>query len=97
MEIKHGYFGKFMTDDMNIPENFKLWQIKTPLFLHYSPVDRLVSPKDVNQLIPLLNNTQVYVQNIDEKDFNHIDFLWGVDAASIIYTKILKFFSMHDK
>lgn len=92
--MHYGYFGKYMRGT-EIPPDFELWRITTPLTLHYSLVDRLVSPIDVKRLSLKLKSV-AYVQMIDEKEFNHIDFIWGIDSARLIYSNILKFFDMYE-
>lgn len=89
-EIKYGFFGRYMNDD-NVPSNFDLSKITTPLTLHYSPKDRFTNQDDIDRLIPQLNNSLVHVQRVDE--FNHVDFIMGNNAASIVFSDILQFFS----
>lgn len=79
-------------EDENIPSNFELSKITTPLILHYSPLDRFTNQADIDRLIPQLNNSLIYVQRVDE--FNHIDFVMGNDAANIVFPEILQFFNM---
>lgn len=94
LEIRYGYFGKYMKGS-EIPSDFELWRITTPISIHFSPADSLVSPLDVQRLIPKLNNSLAYVQNVNEKEFNHIDFLWGIDSAALVYSKIIWFFEKY--
>lgn len=89
-EIKYGFFGKYMKDDQ-IPADFDLSKITTPLSFHYSPTDRFTNNADIERLIPKLNNSLVYIQKLCS--FNHIDFATGIQAASVIYTKIMSFFN----
>lgn len=94
LEIQYGYFGKYMVGS-EIPSDFDLSKITTPISLHFSPTDKLVSPFDIQMLIPKLSNSHVYVHNINDKEFNHVDYLWGIDAASLIYSKIIQFFKKY--
>ncbi|XP_055325866.1 lipase 3-like [Sitodiplosis mosellana] len=91
LEIRYGYFGKYM-EGMEVPSDFELWRITTPISLHFSPADKLATWHDVQRLIPQLSNSLAYTQIINEKDFNHVDFIWGIDSASLIYPKIKWFF-----
>lgn len=93
MEMRHGYFGKYMRNS-EIPSDFELWRITTPLTLHYSHFDPFVSPIDVQRLISKLNSVE-FVQVIDGMEFNHIDFVWGVDSAKLIYSQIIQFFETY--
>lgn len=90
-EIRYGYFGKYMKGT-KIPPDFELSKITAPLSIHFSPADKLVSILDVQRLIPKLNNSLAYIQNVNEIEFNHIDFIFGIDSASLIYSKIIRFF-----
>lgn len=89
-ELKYGYFGKYMHNSQ-IPSDFELWRITVPISLHFSPHDRFTNQADVDRLIPLLNNSLVYTQTMQE--FNHGDFVNGIHAASLIFSEILNFFN----
>ncbi|XP_055307113.1 lipase 3-like [Sitodiplosis mosellana] len=93
-EVNYGFFGKYM-DGSKIPDDFNLSRIDVPISLHYSPIDKFTNPKDVSRLISKLNHTLAFVQTVDSPQFNHIDFVWGKHAASIVYSKILEFFSKY--
>lgn len=93
-EINYGFFGKYMNTS-RIPDDFDLSRIKVPLSLHYSPIDKFTNRKDVNRLILKLNHTLAFVQTVESPQFNHMDFVWGKHAASIVYSKILDFFAKY--
>lgn len=79
--------------DSQIPPDFDLSQITVPISLHFSPVDRFTNPADIDRLIPLLNNSLVFTQTVHE--FNHVDFVNGIHAASLVYSEILRIFDEH--
>ncbi len=57
-----------------------------PVSVYWGGQDWLADPSDVMQLLPLLNN----VGNIVElKDYDHLDFIWGLDAAKRVYQPII--------
>lgn len=91
-EIKFGFFGKYMRG-FRRPQDFPLSKITAPLSLHYSTADKLADATDVEVLIPKLKSI-IFIQRIDDK-FNHIDFVWGMNTASLIYSKILNIFQGH--
>lgn len=93
-EIQHGFFGKYM-DGFKIPNDFQLARITAPISLHYSTSDILAAAAGTKRLIPKLKNSQIYAQAITRPKFNHIDFVWGMHSASLIYTKILQFFDKY--
>lgn len=92
-EVKYGFFGNYMEGKV-VPKNFDLSRITAPLTLHWSPVDTFTNPKDVRRLISELRSV-AYVQQVQLRPFAHMDFLWGINAASHIYSKVLQFFRMH--
>lgn len=92
-EIKMGYFGKYKDGVESRHGDFDVSKITAPISIHYSTHDRLADPTDVEKLIPKLPNV-VSVQRIDEL-FNHIDFVWGIHSASLIYSKILNIFQKY--
>ena len=51
--------------------------------------DWLSNPIDVARLLPMLNSTGklFYHKNIDY--YNHLDFIWGIDAATVVYSDII--------
>lgn len=94
-EIDHAYFGR-RQKGLSVPPDFQLHQISAPMSLHYSPVDTFTNPKDVNRLISKLNGSRdLYIQTVDQKPFNHLDFVWGIHANDLVYSEVLKFFKKH--
>lgn len=89
-EVKMGYFGKYRDGSESQQREFDLSKITVPISIHYSNYDRLADVTDVQKLLSKLKNV-VFVQRISEL-FNHVDFVWGINSASLIYSKILKIF-----
>lgn len=89
-EVEYGYFGPYKTGP-EIPRDFNFSQITVPLSIHYSPVDTFTNTVDVDRLTSQISSIKL-VQVIDESEFNHVDFMWGVNAASLVYSNITKFF-----
>lgn len=85
-EIQLGYFGKYRDGSELRHGDFDLSKITTPISIHYSIYDRLADATDVEKLIHKLPNV-VHVQRINEL-FNHVDFVWGIRSAKLIYSKI---------
>lgn len=80
-----------------IPEDFPLFQITAPISMHYSTYDPFTDPIDVNRLIAKLRHavSDLHVQKISDVVFNHADFTYGIHAADLVYSDILKFFAKH--
>ncbi|KAF7623626.1 Metalloendopeptidase [Meloidogyne graminicola] len=73
----------------NIPPIYNLNKINVPIYLYYSDKDWLATTKDIENTI---------FQKIPKKfikvakklpNFNHFDFLWGLDAPDKIYNEII--------
>ena len=61
-----------------------------PTALFTGGQDWLADPQDVAGLIPKINSTGkvFYRKNIDKYD--HLDFIWGMDAATLVYHEIVE-------
>nr|CAD2209510.1 unnamed protein product [Meloidogyne enterolobii] len=75
----------------NTPPLYNLTNIANiPIYLYYSEADWLATKKDVEETIL----QQIPQENIklakELPNFNHLDFIWGQDAAKEIYEKIIK-------
>ena len=60
-----------------------------PVALFTGSDDWLADPKDVAGLIPKLPNIACHT-NIDYYD--HLDFIWGIDAHKVVYQDIIHLF-----
>lgn len=58
-----------------------------PVALYWAQNDWLADPTDVKALLPLLPN-KLYNNYIENWD--HLDFIWGMDAAKIVYDDIIR-------
>ena len=67
--------------------NLTTLNVRTALFT--GGQDWLADPQDVKGLIPKINSTGkvFYHKNIDVYD--HLDFIWGLDAATLVYHDII--------
>nr|XP_012138725.1 PREDICTED: lipase 3-like [Megachile rotundata] len=73
--------------DLSKIETRNLSKIETPVTLIYGENDWLATPSDVERLHKELPNSTIY--KVPFSSFNHIDFLWAVDARKLVYNKIL--------
>ncbi|CAH0663946.1 unnamed protein product [Spodoptera exigua] len=97
-EIKQN--GKFQQFDFGPEDNLKVYgtatppeyalhKITLPIALFSSENDWLAGDVDVaNLYVKLVNPIEHYI--VPLKEFNHIDFLWAVDAPTLVYTKLLE-------
>lgn len=61
--------------------------MKIPIALYYSDNDSILPPADVLRLAPLLK-TLIELYRVPNDEFNHLDFVSGVDARKILYEKV---------
>ncbi|XP_043791676.1 lipase 3-like [Apis laboriosa] len=94
--ILSGSFRKFnygATENLKIygstqPPKYDLEKVKTPIVIFYSENDFLTDPTDVKKLIDRLPNI-IEIKKIEYAKFNHIDYLWGRDARTLLYDTVL--------
>lgn len=78
----------------NTPPSYNVSSIAVPTALFYGGNDWLADLKDVNILIPKLNNL-VYKKYIEAWD--HMGFIAGNDAPSLVYDNILKLLAKYSR
>ncbi|KAI4495300.1 hypothetical protein M0804_001501 [Polistes exclamans] len=92
--------GKFQQFDYGLEQNLKIYnsveppnydtsKISVPIILYYANNDWCASVKDVQRLSSELNNV-IDLYKIPYTQFNHVDFLWAIQAPKLVYSKILR-------
>ncbi|CAD5222749.1 unnamed protein product [Bursaphelenchus okinawaensis] len=72
------------------PPEYDLSQIRTPTYLYYSPADWIADDTDVKVAI-LDKMKPEYLKRIKPmENFNHFDFIWGLNAKTQVYDEIIK-------
>lgn len=69
------------------PPLYNATAMTVPVALYWAQNDWLADPTDVRALLPLLPN-KLYDKYIPKWD--HMDFLWGLDAPRVVYYDIIK-------
>lgn len=64
--------------------------METPVAIFSGSHDWLATPQDINTSIRPVLKSIVYDENLQQ--WNHLDFVWGEDAAKRVYKKIVKMF-----
>lgn len=75
----------------NTPPSYNLENISAPVVMFYAQNDWLAGYQDVKKLytnIPAQAAQGLYKVELDE--FNHVDFLWGIDASELVYKKMFE-------
>lgn len=68
---------------------YDLANVQAPVVLHYSLNDWLADERDVQRLVSELGNVKA-VHLVEDRLFNHFDFLWGLDARRLVYERVVK-------
>lgn len=89
-ELVRQYFGPMMdVNDIEPPSDFPLQNINIPIAVFYSPTDPHTDPEDINMLQASLTNVKgLHIEQVPE--FDHIDFVWGINAWDLVYRKIIE-------
>ncbi|XP_012566664.2 gastric triacylglycerol lipase isoform X1 [Hydra vulgaris] len=84
----YGKSGNIKRYNQEFAPLYNISKVKVPVALFTGTNDWLSDPTDVNtNLRPFLPNI-VFSKNIDA--WNHVDFIWGIDANKMIYEDIIK-------
>ncbi|KAL6267748.1 hypothetical protein P5V15_000819 [Pogonomyrmex californicus] len=70
------------------PPKYALERVKVPVVIFYSENDFLTHHTDVQKLVDNLPNV-IQTEKITYEKFNHIDYLWGRDARTILYNSVV--------
>ncbi|XP_064104186.1 lipase lipl-1-like [Macrobrachium nipponense] len=101
-EVRSGYFRKFdfgtkgneeaygQTD----PPIYHLERATPPVALFWSKNDWLASPADVLHLLAKLPHV-VHIAKIEDDHFTHLDFIWALQADTLLYYPILDLLSQY--
>ncbi|XP_047987534.1 lipase 3-like [Leguminivora glycinivorella] len=71
------------------PPPYDLSNIRTPVFLHYADNDWLSTPNDVDKLLREVKSA-VGKYKVPLPKFNHLDFVFAMDAKKLIYDRVMK-------
>lgn len=72
------------------PPEYDLSQVTLPISLFWAQNDLLSSEKDVMKLYERLPKDTTELYQIPDPKFNHVDYLWAVDAPTLLNNKLLE-------
>lgn len=84
----HGWLQNRRIYGSRNPPNYVLSRITAPVFLHYSDNDPLAHVDDVFRLFRELG-TPVGLFRVPLATFSHLDFVWGIDARTLLYDRVV--------
>lgn len=87
-QFDHGAISNMFTYGRLTPPPYNLRNIVAPVALHYSLNDWLAATVDVQELFRGLGNVVGGFVTADAR-FNHFDFLWAIDARSLVYNQVI--------
>ena len=73
--------------NQTMPPEYELSKVNVPTALYWAQNDWLADPKDVQYLRENLPNI---VDDLDIQIFNHLDFIWAINAKHLLYDRIIK-------
>jgi len=85
----YGILGNLKHYKQRTPPVYNLSSVKAPVFLMWGPEDWLADPTDVAWLATQLPNVIENIR-IAGDDFDHLDFIWGMNAKTLCYNVIIQ-------
>lgn len=76
----------FLSLSQSRPPLYDLTAMKVPTAIWAAGRDMLITPKDIDRILPQIRNLR-YFKLLP--DWNHFDFIWGLDAPQRVYNKII--------
>ncbi|XP_011557735.3 lipase 3 [Plutella xylostella] len=89
-QFDYGYNNQKVYGTDNPPE-YDLSKVTLPITLFWAQNDLLSSEKDVKLLYEKLPKKTTRMYLVPFPEFNHLDYLWAVDAPTLLNNKILEF------
>ncbi|XP_014428194.3 putative lysosomal acid lipase/cholesteryl ester hydrolase isoform X1 [Pelodiscus sinensis] len=73
--------------NQSVPPFYKIEDMTVPTAVWSGGEDWVVDSKDIDMLLPRITNL-IYHKHVS--DWNHWDFIWGLDAAKRVYSEIIE-------
>ncbi|RZC38778.1 hypothetical protein BDFB_014338 [Asbolus verrucosus] len=80
---------------LSSPPNYDLSAITAPVYLLYSHYDGLSAEQDVIRLCEGLGDTCKGKFLISEDAFKHLDYMYGIRAPELVYSKLINSMARH--
>ncbi|XP_059181030.1 gastric triacylglycerol lipase [Centropristis striata] len=93
MAFDFGKLGNMKHYNQTTPPEYKVQDMKVPTALFSGGMDTLADPEDMAILLTQVSNL-VFHKHIEHWD--HLDFIWGLDAPEEMFPSILKLLQQHE-
>lgn len=93
-QYDYGLFGNLKKYGSLTPPKYDLSAVTAPVYLLYSNNDWLSHQTDVLKLYSELGNVQGKFL-ISDDNFNHLDYMFAIDAPKLVYNKIISLMTRH--
>lgn len=87
-QYDYGWIENFYQYKRLTPPDYSLPNVKTKVAIYYSKTDSLAAVEDVERLGRELPNL-ASINLVPRESFNHIDFVWAIDAPRLIYEPMM--------
>ncbi|XP_017099328.2 lipase 3 isoform X2 [Drosophila bipectinata] len=88
-QFDHGWLRNHWIYGTLEPPSYQLQNVKAKVALYYGQNDWLAPPEDVEMLHSRLPNV-ITKYLVDDKEFNHLDFIWGIDAKELLWDRMFE-------
>lgn len=78
------------------PPEYNLKNCTARVAIFYSEQDTLASARDVRRLPNELPNL-LTIKRVEDDKFNHIDFVWAMDAKWLVYDYVIGWLKMEEE
>ncbi|KAJ6645638.1 Lipase 3 [Pseudolycoriella hygida] len=89
-----GFISNYFKYGSLSPPQYNLTNIVAPTTFYYSSNDWLSDPRDVRELHDKMTGGRPTL--IKVADFNHFDYIWGIDVKALVYDKVVKIMKEHE-
>ncbi|XP_077207069.1 lipase member M-like [Paroedura picta] len=93
-EFRNYDYGSGLVDKYNktSPPLYKIEEITVPIAIWHGAQDWVCQPAEIEALLPRITNL---IHHECFPDWNHFDFIWGLDAPQRLYKEILYLMEKH--
>ena len=96
-ELDFGIPGNEERYDSPTPPPYRLDSLGVPITIYWGGQDSVASPRNIEKILLELRGDpeSPEVRDVLVSHYSHIDFVWGLDAAKVVYPDIIKFFERY--